>query len=157
MCCPVAASFAQRRQVEDELLGNVIDVCRRYRAVAVTDQYAARAVVDRLSAAGIVVRVQNMSAATKTAAYTELRARLYDGTLPLRDETELVAELRRLRSKFTAGSSTVVNPRVGGSHGDRAQALALSVFEQARMGQPSGEAVRSGGETMVGNLRRTEL
>lgn len=125
--------------------------------MAVTDQYAARAVVDRLSAAGIAVRVQNMSAATKTAAYTELRARLYDGTLPLRDEPELVAELRRLRSKFTAGSSTVVNPRVGGSHGDRAQALALAVFEQARMGQPSDAGIRSGGDTIFGGILTRQM
>ncbi len=43
VACGSPRSFEERRQVEDELLGNVIDVCRRYRAVAVTDQYAARA------------------------------------------------------------------------------------------------------------------
>lgn len=69
----------------------LIDVRRRYRAVALTDQYAARAVVDRLCAAGIAVRVQHMSAATTTAAYTELRARPYAGTL-----------LRRSRSRCSS-------------------------------------------------------
>jgi hypothetical protein len=42
-----------------------------------------------------------------------------------------VQELRRLRTRYLAGHAAVVNPRVGGSHGDMAQALALAVMEQA--------------------------
>ena len=98
-----ADSFEERRAVEDELLAEVIAVCRRYHAIAVTDQYASRAVVDRLMRAGIPVQVNAMTATSKTAAFAELRARLYDGTLEVYDEPGLIAELRRLRSKFTAG------------------------------------------------------
>lgn len=71
-----------------------------------------------------------MTAASKTAAFAELRARLLGGTLDLYDEPDLLAELRRLRSRYAAGQASVVNPRVGGSHGDLAQALALAVHEQ---------------------------
>jgi hypothetical protein len=38
----------------------------------------------------------------------------------------LLEELRRLRTKYTAGSSSVVNP--GSSHGDLVQALAIAVY-----------------------------
>jgi hypothetical protein len=51
----------------------------------------------------------------------------------------MLAELRRLRTKFSAGSSSVVNPRVGGSHGDIAQALSLAVWEHDRHGLAGGE------------------
>jgi hypothetical protein len=40
----------------------------------------------------------------------------------------LLEELRRLRTKYTAGSSSVANPRVGSSHGDLVQALAIAVY-----------------------------
>lgn len=46
---------------------------------------------------------------------------------------------------------------VGRSNGDRAQALALAVFEQARMGQPNDAGIRSGGDTMFGGILTREL
>lgn len=140
---PRASSFEQRRGGEDALLAQVAGTCTRYTAQAVTDQYASRAVVDRLARAGIAVRTHNMGAATKTAIFGELRARLYDGTLEVPNLPDLLAELRRLRTKYSAGSSSVVNPRVGGSHGDMAQALALAVAEHARVGVAAG-GVRGG-------------
>jgi hypothetical protein len=124
-----AASFEERRAVEDALLDEVADVCLSYRARVVTDQYAAPAIVDRLQRRGLRVKTVPMTATSKTDAYVELRARLNLGQLELYRHPELLAELRRLRSKFTAGSASVVNPRVGGSHGDIAQALALAVSE----------------------------
>jgi hypothetical protein len=57
--------------------------------------------------------------------------------LDLYEHVDLLAELRRLRTRYTAGTSSVVNPRVGGSHGDLAQALALAVFENDRRGLSS--------------------
>ena len=51
-----------------------------------------------------------------------------------------LAELRRLRTKYTAGTASVVNPRVGGSHGDLAQALALACHEAASFGSGASEA-----------------
>ena len=115
------------------VMDDIIDECRRYRVrKVVTDQYSAAAVVDRLRKAGLAVEVNTMSAPSKTAIYVELRTRLYDGTLQLPDVPPLLAELQRLRTRFSAGSAAVTNPRVGGSHGDMAQALALAVFEARR-------------------------
>jgi hypothetical protein len=76
-----------------------------------------------------------MTAPSKTAAFQELRARLNMGELELYPDAQLLAELGRLRTRYTAGSSSVVNPRVGGSHGDLAQALALATYSM-RGGDP---------------------
>jgi phage terminase large subunit-like protein len=124
------ASFEERREREDRVLEEVAKVCRAYEAGRVyTDQYAASAVVHRLQAAGVYVESVAMSATSKTLAYAELRAKLYAGDLELYENPTLIAELKRLRSKFSAGAAAVVNPRVGGSHGDLAQALALAVWQ----------------------------
>jgi hypothetical protein len=94
-------------------------------------------VVERLRQRhGLAVALHTMSAASKTAIFGELRARLYDGSLRLPDHPRLTSELRRLRTRYTAGSAAVQNPRVGGSHGDMAQALALAVFELRQRAKP---------------------
>jgi hypothetical protein len=67
-----------------------------------------------------------MTAASKTGIFQSLREALYDG-LRLPDNPALVSELERLRTNYTAGAAAVINPRVGSSHGDMAQALALAV------------------------------
>lgn len=110
-------------------LNEAAAVAKTYAARVVTDQYSADAVVHTLTKQGLGVRVVTMGAASKTAVYSELRARLYNGSLILPEHPELLAELRRLRVKHTAGSSSVISPRVGGSHGDMAQALALATYE----------------------------
>jgi hypothetical protein len=121
-------TFEERRVVEDETLAQVASLCLRYGARVVTDQHAAPAVVDYLRKRGLNVRTVPMSASSKSDAFGELRARLYAGAIELYDHPELLAEMRRLRTRLTAGSASVVNPRVGGSHGDLAQALALAVY-----------------------------
>ena len=145
-----AGSFEERRAVEDAVLAEVADVCLRYRAAVVTDQFAAPAVVDYLRRRGLHVRSIAMSAATKTAAFGELRARLFSGTLELYDEPQLIAELRRLRARHVAGQASVVNPRVGGSHGDLAQALALAVYEYGST--RAGQAASADGFSVVRDL-----
>jgi hypothetical protein len=122
-------SFEERRELEDEILADVAGFCKAYHARVVTDQFAAPSIVARLREHGLSVRSLPMTATTKTAIFTDLRARLYVGELELYDDTQLLLELRRLRTKYSAGSASVVNPRVGGSHGDLAQALALAVHE----------------------------
>jgi hypothetical protein len=133
------ASFEDRRDVEDSVLAEVAAVCTRYGARVVTDQYAAPQVVERLRRAGLAVRTVPMTAISKTLAFGEVRARLNSGTLDLYEHPVLLAELRRLRTRYAAGSASVVNPRVGASHGDLAQALAIAVYEHDRHGVRSGE------------------
>jgi hypothetical protein len=120
-------SLEEGRAIEDALLDEVAHVCLGYGARVVTDQYRAAGVVDYLRRKGLSVRAEPMTAASKTAAFTELRARLNLGSLELYEEPQLLAELRRLRTRYAAGRASVENPRVGGSHGDMAQALALAV------------------------------
>jgi hypothetical protein len=105
-------------------------VIGEYNATAVTDQFCQAPVVERLRYEhGLQVRVKTMSAQSKTEIFQLLRLRLYDGSLLLPDHPGLTGELRRLRTRYAAGAASVVNPRVGGSHGDMAQALALAVGE----------------------------
>jgi phage terminase large subunit-like protein len=137
-------SFEERRQLEDVVLAEVAEVCHRYGARVVTDQYAAAAIVDRLRRVGLAVEAIALGAGTKTQAFAELRARLYTGQLELYEHPSLIAELRRLRQRHTAGAASVVNPRVGGSHGDMAQALALAVYEHDRYGITRGNGWKAG-------------
>ena len=131
-------SFEERRAIEDAVLDEVADVCLRYRARVVTDQYAARSIVEYLQRKGLSVRTEPMTAASKTASFTAFRARLNLGGLELYDAPGLVAELRRLRTRYAAGQASVINPRAGGSHGDLAQALALAIYSLDRFGVGSG-------------------
>lgn len=127
-------------------LPEIARLARGYRARLVSDQYGAEPIQDWLRREGHAVKVHNMSAESKTAVFSTLRARLEDGSLELYDEPRLIAELKRLRTKFSAGSAAVVNPRVGGSHGDVAQALALAVYELRQGGSGRGR-VRVGGRS----------
>jgi hypothetical protein len=133
-----AASFEDRRQVEDAVLTEVAVICQHYRARVVTDQFAAQPVTDFLRRRGLHVRTHAMSAGSKSAVFAALRARLNAGALDLYEHPDLLAELRRLRTKFSPGHASVVNPRVGGSHGDLAQALALAVYDQEAHGEQRG-------------------
>lgn len=70
------------------------------------------------------MKVLVLTGHSKTQVFTELKSRLYEGTLALPDDPSLLAELRRLRVKYSGAAASVEAPRVGGSHGDRAAALA---------------------------------
>jgi hypothetical protein len=122
-------SLEEQRAVEDAVLAEVAEVCARYGGRAVTDQYKAAGVVDRLRRLGVSTRLEAMNENSKTAAYRELRARLVARELELYPEAQLLSELRRIRTRFAAGRARVEIPRIGGSHGDIAQALALAVNE----------------------------
>jgi hypothetical protein len=121
-------SLEEQRSVEDAVLAEVAEVCARYGGQAVTDQYKAAGVVDRLRRLGVSTRSIPMTEVTKTDAYRETRARLVARELELYPEPQLLSELRRIRSRFAAGRARVEIPRIGGSHGDIAQALALGVY-----------------------------
>jgi hypothetical protein len=116
-------------------LSTAADIAERYGARIVTDQYSADAVIDFLRRRKLDARKHSMSATSKTDIFLELRAQIYEGLISLPHVRSLLDELGRLQTKFRAGSAAVTNPRVGGSHGDMAQALALAVYEQRRGGE----------------------
>lgn len=134
-------SLEEGRAIEDAVLDEVAEVCLAYGAHVVTDQFRAVGVVDYLRRRGVSIRAEPMTAASKTNAFQALRAQLGLGGLELYDEPQLLAELRRLRTRYAAGRAAVENPRVGGSHGDMAQALALAVWEASRVGHGGGSVV----------------
>jgi len=141
-----SASFEEVASVHESTLATIIDLLDPFDVSAAwTDQYAAKPVLDRLGRAGIYTRQLPMSAQTKTAIFSQLRARLYDGTLRVPAIPDLVAELRRLRTRFAAGSASVITPRAGGSHCDQAQALALAVYALRTSGGGEGRKGRGGG------------
>lgn len=122
-------SFGEKRDIEETRLAEIADVLRHYEVTrAVCDQYLAPAIVEYFGSRGIYVDAVPMTAASKTLAYQELRERLNLGQLELYDHPDLLAQLRRLKTRYRAGAASVVNPRVGGSHGDLAQALAIAVL-----------------------------
>jgi terminase large subunit-like protein len=140
-------TLEEARRVEDELLVEVADACRRYGARAVTDQHKAAGVVDRLHRLGVSCRTEAMTERSKTDVFRELRARLNAGELSLYPQPQLLVELRRVRSRFQANKASVFIPRVGGSHGDIAQALALAAWEHR--GSRSDRSSGAGVEVMV--------
>ncbi len=133
-----AVSLEEGRDIEDTVLAEVATVLRTYDARAVTDQYRAAGVAERLRRYGLTVRSEPMTAPTKDAAFGFLRGRVNEGGIELPDDRELIRELRAIRTRYAAGRSSVVLPRIGGSHCDRAQALALAVYEHDRLSLDAG-------------------
>ena len=129
-----AVTLAESREVEDAVLAEVAQVIGLFGARAVTDQYKAAGVVDRLRRYGVAVTAEPMTAPTKDAAFGFLRGRLNEASLELYPHEELLRELRAVRTRYAAGRSSVVLPRIGGSHCDHAQALAIAVFAHDRYG-----------------------
>lgn len=151
-------SGAERAAITERLLGQVKEECCRYRAQAFTDQHENIAVVERLTRAAVPVHVLAMTQGSKTEIYSALRAVLYDGTLELRTDDRLLSELRRVRTRTTGAARAVVTPRVAGSHGDRAQALALAVWGLTKYGGGVEHGVRSGAHgRLLGNTLGMEL
>jgi hypothetical protein len=133
-------SLEEGREREDSVLAEVADECLRYGAEVVTDQHKAAGVVDYLRRRGLRVRVVPMTAVSKSDAFAALRAELQRGALELYEEPVLLAELRRLRTRYAAGRASVDNPRSGDSHGDVAQAVALAVWHAVRGGSSTPAA-----------------
>ena len=132
-----AATFEERRAVEDSVLSDVARIARHFEARVVSDQHFAPQVRDRLLREGVHVETLPLTAESKSLAFSELRGRVYDGGLELYPHEDLLRELRGLRAQFKAGRSSVVTPRTSRGHSDMAVALALAVYEQARNGQPA--------------------
>src|SRR5205823_13642891 len=73
---------------------------------------------------------------SKAACFREMRERLYGGTLELFEHRQLLGELRRIGTKYTARGLTIQTPRVGDSHCDLAIALALACWAAREEGGP---------------------
>ena len=124
-----ATSFETRRAREDEVLEEVAEVCLAYGVQAVAiDQFASVAVADSLRRRGLNVRTVPLSARSKSEIFGELKARLLGGSLMLFEDGDLLRELRLLRARYSAGASSVVTPRTGSGHCDRAVSLALATW-----------------------------
>ena len=131
-------SLDDQRLVEDSVLSEVAEFARRYGGACVVDQYKSSGVAGRLSELGCAVRIEPVTATSKTAFFDDLRARLYAGELELFPHPDLVAELRRARARYGANRSQVEIPRQGGSHGDYAMALVLATWHLRHVRPGSG-------------------
>jgi hypothetical protein len=138
-------TLEEGRAIENRLLDEAAAIAARYSARIVTDQYRAAGVVDYLTRHRLNVRSLALTATTKSAIFSEVRARLYERSLELLDDPTLLGDLRRLRARYAAGQSSVVTPRTGSSHCDAAVGLALAVHEH-RGGPSSADGARLGGE-----------
>ena len=98
-------SFEDRRAVEDERLAAVAHLLREYHVERVSaDQYASAPIVERLARLDVEVTPFALSQESKAAIFRELRERLYGGGLELFEHRPLLAELRRLGLRYTAGA-----------------------------------------------------
>jgi hypothetical protein len=129
-----AASLEEGREIEDAVLAEVAQVIRLFNARAVTDQYKSAGVVHRLRRYGLGVHAEPMTAPTKDAAFGFVRGRINDGSIELYEHSELLRELRAIRTRYAAGRSSVVMPRIGRGHCDHAQALAIACLAHDRSG-----------------------
>jgi phage terminase large subunit-like protein len=137
---PRRASAAATTQAERNLwvgavLDRVAEIAVRFRAGVVSDQHIPHVVVGELRERGITgVRVRPWTASSKGEAFQAVRARVATGRIEFPNDDQLLSELRRVRSRFKAGSSVVELGRSGDSHGDLASALASGVLELERHG-----------------------
>jgi hypothetical protein len=74
-----------------------------------------------------------------------LKAKLYSGELELYRHEPLLVELGRIEAHYTVGSAGVRIPRVGKSHGDLAQAVALGCYALRQRPAKHQRKPRTGG------------
>jgi hypothetical protein len=132
-------------------------VVRRFAAAVVSDQHVPGVVVDELAKRGVRnVLVRPWTTQSRTSAFQSLRGRVSTERIEIADDSQLVAELLRVQTRFRGGAATIDVGRAGDSHGDLAVALALAVAEldasgvtrrRARFGRASG-----GGRIAQGSL-----
>jgi len=121
----------QHQVVVDAVLDAVAAMSAEYgNAVVLTDAHLPAVVLEGLRARGVRrVEVRAWTGVSRTAAFRAVRARVYANTITLPDDPGLVDELCSLRTRLRSGGSQVEIPRSGGSHADRAIALASAVLE----------------------------
>ena len=118
-------TFDLKRKETDRVLSEIATMARNYSASVTADQHQSVAVADRLRSLGVNASVLAMTREVKLACFRELRDRLYDGSLVLPDQQDLLDELRRVRLKLEQGGAKVILPRSSRGHCDQVQALAV--------------------------------
>lgn len=129
------------------VLDEVAELCERFHVSQVhVDQFCSAPVRQYLAGKGIHATEVTTTASSKISAYSDLKSKLYAGELELYRHEGLLAELGRVEVHYAGGGTASIRiPRVGGSHGDLAQALALAVHKLAqRPSGSSGGAIRTG-------------
>ncbi len=138
-----AKSWEAKRDAQDRMTAEVLELCKGYAARCFTDQHESKALIARARESGVSMAVTAMNPATKHQAFKALRDALYSGRLTLPDNAVLLDELARVRVKLEQGGPKIILPRSGRGHCDQVQALALACWHLRHVGVPRGEA-RSG-------------
>jgi hypothetical protein len=124
-----ARTLEAGRLREDEVLENVVRVCRAYDCKhAVTDVFKAREIADRLREHGISCDEVQFNGEWRRDVFANLRLAIDEGNITLPNHPDLLRELRALRVKYTSQGQKVELARVGRSHCDRAVALAVAIM-----------------------------
>ena len=133
-------SLQSRRRREDATLASVWELIAPYverpGGSIMSDQHQGDAVRSYFGRKGVSVSIQNLTGPLQARMFLTVRTRLSDGSLRLHRDEPLLTELARIRSR---DSETLVLPRVGGSHCDRASALAVACWRHLGVdGSPPG-------------------
>ncbi len=137
-------SRAEKDLWVDSVLDKVAAIAKRYRASVVSDQHVPGVVRDELQKRGVLgVKIEPWSPTSKSEAFQAVRARIATHRIELPSDEHLLTELRRVRTRYRAGSSSIEIPRAGDSHGDVVMALAAGVLALDRHSAPQPLRVRS--------------
>jgi hypothetical protein len=109
------------------VLDEIAGLCRAHGVASIyTDQFNAVSAREHLVGRGLYASIVTTTADSKSAMFSDLRERLYEGAVELYEQPDLLAEIGRLETVTTPGRATVRSPRAAGSHGDLVTALALA-------------------------------
>ena len=128
-------SWEVKRDAQDRVTAEVVELCREYGAAAYTDQHESQAVVARSRELGLKTTVYAMNRERKHAAFKQLRDALYRGTLVLPDHGPLLDEMMRVKVKLEQTGPKIILPRSSAGHCDQVQALAVAAWHQRFIGR----------------------
>lgn len=134
-----AKTDAERKEVQSVVLDRVAELSRAYGgAPVVSDAHLAGVVREELRARGVErVVISAWNAKTLTQAFRGVRAQVLSASISFPDDTELLAELLRVRTRTRSGQPTIELPRSVSSHCDRAAAVASACLYLETKGIPS--------------------
>jgi len=116
-------SWEVKRDAQDRVIAQVVELCREYGAQAYTDQHE-QAVVARPRELGLKTTMYAMNRERKHAAFKQLRDVLYHGLLVLPDHGPLLDEMMRVQVNLEQAGPKIILPRSSSGHRDQILALA---------------------------------